>query len=200
MAIDVFAFWLGKFVCLMLPKHFFGIRLATIILDRDECDEGFLPSVCVRCGESATGVVVQTFRWFHPALFLLIFVCLPLYLILGIVLRKQMKVTLPTCDAHRSIWIRRQVMMMLGVFAMIVGVITGLTFGHDFDRRYYWSGGFMIFFGLGFAIGIVLIAIGNLLAVRPTRITRNEITLKGVSPVFTETVEQYRILLEDDED
>lgn len=174
--------------------------MATVILNRDECAEGFLPHICIRCGETATIVKNQTFKWFPPLLFILLFICLPLYLIFGILMTKQMRVAVPLCDAHRYIFLRRQIVMALGVTSMIAGVLLGIIFGRDFDLQYRWSGGFMIFIGFGFVCGIIVILLGNLLSIFPSRMTKNSISLYGVSPVFVQTVEQVRILLEDEDD
>ena len=77
--------------------------MATVTLDRDECDEGFLPPVCIRCGEAATSVRNQHYQWVPPAIHLTMIFCVP-YLILLLVMRKKMTVALPVCDRHRWIW------------------------------------------------------------------------------------------------
>ena len=104
--------------------------MASITLDRDECGEGFLPPVCVRCGEAAPQSQSQTFHWFPPAVYLaLIPVCtLPIYIILVLVLRKQRTVLLPVCSRHRGLWLQRRVLTVLGVVLMVLGVWSGVAF------------------------------------------------------------------------
>ena len=176
--------------------------MATITLDRDECGEGFLPPVCVRCGEAAPQSQSQTFHWFPSAVYLaLIPVCtLPIYVILVIVLRKQRTVLLPVCSRHRSLWLQRRVLTSLGVVLMVLGVWSGVAFSRALEQALDSNNPIIITSVAGLTAGLVLIGISSIGTVRPTRITERLITLKGVSPVFAETVEQYRILLEDDED
>ena len=102
--------------------------MASITLDRDECGEGFLPPVCVRCGEAAPNSQKQTFHWFPPLIYLLLIpVCtLPLYIILVIILRKSRTVLLPVCNTHRGLWMQRRLLTGLGIFLMIVGVYATL--------------------------------------------------------------------------
>jgi len=176
--------------------------MATITLDRDECGEGFLPPVCVRCGEAAPNSQSHTFQWFPPLVYLaLIPVCtLPLYIILVLVLRKSRTVLLPVCSRHRGLWLQRRLMTIAGALAMVLGVWIGGVFGRDLERALDLNNAFLAMSLAGFVIGLVFIGISGAGTVRPTRITERLITLKGVSPAFADTVEQYRILLEDDDD
>jgi hypothetical protein len=176
--------------------------MATITLDRDECGEGFLPPVCVRCGEAAPNSQSQTFHWFPPAVYLaLIPVCtLPLYIILVLILRKTRTVRLPVCSLHRGLWLQRRVLTILGVLAMILGVWIGAIFDSEIKRTLDINNPLIASSVTGLVIGLVLIGLSGIGSVRPVRITDRLIKLKGVSPVFADTVEQYRILLEDDDD
>jgi hypothetical protein len=173
--------------------------MASLTLDRDECAEGFLPPVCVRCGEAATGTRSQTFQWSPPILFLLFFVCTPLCILLFLLLRKRMTVALPLCDRHRGMWVRRQIAMVAGILSMVAGIWVGATFGREIDRLLHFDSTTPIAIFGGVMAGVLLVGIAGFGAIRATRITTDTITLKGVSPAFAETVEQYRILLEDDD-
>jgi hypothetical protein len=175
--------------------------MASITLDRDECGEGFLPPVCVRCGESAPNSQKQTFQWFPPLVYLLLIpVCtLPLYIILVLILRKSRTVLLPVCSRHRGLWIQRRALTVLGILMMIFGVWIGGVFARELEQALDLNNAFIVFSVTGLVAGLVLIGISGIGTVRPSRITERLITLNGVSPVFADTVEQYRILLEDDD-
>jgi hypothetical protein len=89
---------------------------------------------------------------------------------------------------------------MLGMTLIVSGIIIGITFGADFDR---WANAR----GIGAAItisglltGIISCGIASIGVIKPKRVRADSITLTGLSSDFCETVEQYRILLEDDEE
>jgi hypothetical protein len=44
---------------------------------------------------------------------------------------------------------------------------------------------------------VVILLLSGMMFLRPARMTATEITLAGLSPTFTEAVEQYRILLDE---
>lgn len=174
--------------------------MARVTLDRDECSEGFLPPVCARCGEPATGTRSHDFLWHQPIIFFALICCFPLYVVLALVNRKRMNVALPVCDRHRGMWVRRQVALVAGVVSMFAGVSFGAAFGQEIDRVLNFDSTAPIAVFGGVLAGVFLIAIAGLGSIRPTRISAESITLAGVSPVFADTVEQYRILLEDDDE
>jgi hypothetical protein len=79
-----------------------------------------LPPRCVKCGALADGKPVsKTFSWHHPALYLLILVGLLVYVIVALVVRKQMKLQVPICSRHAQ---RRNAGMMLAWILPLVGV------------------------------------------------------------------------------
>ena len=173
--------------------------MAKVILDRDECGEGFLPPVCIRCGEAATGVRQQYFQSTPPVLYLLVFICFPLFLVLFFVLRKKMNVALPVCERHQGMWLRRQLISTLGIVSIVGGVIGGVTFGYELDNLLDTKGAGVAVVVIGLLVAAICFGIAGLGMLRPTRITNDTITLSGVSPIFADTVEQYRILLDDED-
>jgi hypothetical protein len=110
-----------------------------------------------------------------------------------------MTVALPVCDRHHAIWVRRNVAIVAGVISMVAGIWFGAVFGENIDRLLNFNSTFPIAIFVGVLVGVILLVIAGLGAIGPARITADTITLSGVSPVFADTVEQYRILLEDDD-
>jgi hypothetical protein len=174
--------------------------MAIITLEHGECEEGFLPPICIRCGNSAMGIQNRMFQWIQPILYITVFLCFPLFIALYFLFRKRVMVAVPVCDRHRNMWMSMQFFSVLGPIVMFAGVILGILYDNDLTRRGEKEDGMLILTGAGIILGTALIMFGSLLIVRPVRITRDAITLRGVSPIFVEMVDQYRILLDDDDD
>ncbi|MFO0935381.1 MAG: hypothetical protein U0798_02565 [Gemmataceae bacterium] len=147
----------------------------------------------------ASHVHKQTFYWIPPITYLAIFICLPIYIILLLILRKQMTVSLPVCDTHRRMWIRRLLLSILGGVGILGGIFSAIL-SRDFEREIGIPGAGVYLLVGGLAGAGLCFLFANIGFIRPTRITNQTITLKGFSPIFVDTVEKYRILLDDDED
>lgn len=59
-----------------------------------------LPKRCVKCGRQATVLLERTFSWHEPWIYLLLLSGVVPYLILVLVLRKQIQIDVPLCADH----------------------------------------------------------------------------------------------------
>jgi hypothetical protein len=79
-----------------------------------------LPAVCVKCGAPADGKPVEkTFYWHPPWVYVLIFLGLLIYVIVALVMRKQMRVRVPFCRQHAE---RRRGMLILALILPVIGI------------------------------------------------------------------------------
>ena len=96
-------------------------------------------------------------------------------------------------------WLRRQLISTLGIVSIVGGVIGGVTCGYELDNLLDTKGAGVAVVVIGLLVAAICFGIAGLGMLRPTRITNDAITLSGVSPIFADTVEQYRILLDDED-
>jgi hypothetical protein len=80
----------------------------------------YLPPFCVKCGQPVTDEpIVKRFSWHHPALYLLIFVGLLIYVIVALIVRKTIRVGVPMCPHHAQ---RRKLWITLAWVLPIIGI------------------------------------------------------------------------------
>src|SRR5438132_831128 len=104
--------------------------MAEIRLDLEDAD-GYLPGVCMCCGEEATVTKTRKMSWCPPWVGVLILAGLIPYAIVAIILTKRATVQVPLCEQHKGHWLYRQlivggsffVFLMIGVVAFIVAMI-----------------------------------------------------------------------------
>lgn len=110
---------------------------------------GNLPEICVKCGEDLTAYnggafVVQSYRWHHPALYLLLLSPI-IYLIVSLCVSERATINVPLCHEHiKSRENARNILICGGVISTFL-VILSINFG--------WVGfGFLIFFAALFGL------------------------------------------------
>jgi len=130
-----------------------------------------LPNYCVKCGEPGAKTLRKTYQWHHPAYFLLIFVCLLLYAIVGSFVSAKMPLTVSLCRRHAG---RRVILLSLGVVLLLGAIPLGIVLG----------GGAGIATGaLGFLAGLVVLVIATN-TIRPIAMTDKEATYTGFGEGF----------------
>lgn len=167
--------------------------MAQLRLKSHECVRGYLPLVCVRCGQPAEDSKTVTFSM-HPGwMHLLILLCVIPWLVAAFFLRRTATVDLPVCRRHR-----RRLGMKTFMLSLLIPVIVLLIFAVIGLPMLLSRRGIMVD---GFAFCILPIALFVLLgvaafvnrgSVRPTAIDDNGITLKGVHPLFVDIVWELR--------
>jgi hypothetical protein len=154
-----------------------------------------LPHVCMRCAAPATRFKDKTFTWIPAWTYLLVpFGALPFALVAQIV-RRQMQVRVPLCEAHKGHWFWRIFIAMggmgallaLGPVAIVLAAALGKTAGSGNVLPVIILVGWFVLF-LGWTVGATVWA--KLTMIRPKRITDDGITLTGVAPEFAEQARQ----------
>ena len=84
-----------------------------------------LPHRCLKCNAPATPGKPKKLYWHHWAVYLLVFINILIYIIVGLLLRKTATVALPICDAHRRRRFRRVAGALLAAVAMVVLMAVG---------------------------------------------------------------------------
>ena len=123
---------------------------------------------CVKCGRPATRMLRRNFYWHHPLLYILILPGLLFYVLVAIIVRKQMKITVGLCDQHRAVrrrWIWAAWLLFLLSLALLF---------KGFAGRGRESGGLILAWLVCFILSLVVACIVSNLVIRPRRITKEE--------------------------
>lgn len=78
-----------------------------------------LPPACVKCGAPANKMVTKTFSWHHPALYLVILAGVLIYVIVAMIVRKNMRLSVPLCVSHAQ---KRSTAVILSWVIPLIGV------------------------------------------------------------------------------
>src|SRR5690242_18011661 len=78
-----------------------------------------LPACCIKCGQPAEKPWRKKFYWHTPWLALLVLLNLLIYIIVAVIVRKNMELNVPLCDRHHADRKRYNLLSIL----MIVGFI-----------------------------------------------------------------------------
>jgi len=78
-----------------------------------------LPPPCVKCGAPASKTITKTFSWHHPAIYLTILVGVLIYVIVAMIVRKNMKLSVPLCARHAQ---KRSMAVTLAWVVPLIGV------------------------------------------------------------------------------
>lgn len=123
---------------------------------------------CIKCGQPATKLLPRNFYWHHPLLYILIFAYLLPYLLVAIIVRKQMRITVGLCVRHQAVrrwWIASAWLLLL------------LSIGFKY-QSFSTRGEFSIWFLLGglgcLLLSLITACIASNLTIRPRRITETE--------------------------
>lgn len=140
--------------------------------------EAPLPNVCVKCGVSPTQHRRnQQFVW-NPPWVLFLFILSPVIAaIVALIMQKKGRLHLPLCSACESRWKMGLVMVILGVFALILGIVIGaIASAQDYPEI---GVPVMIAGIVGF---IVLLVVSRGRFLRAKRVDERVIVISGVHP------------------
>ena len=165
--------------------------MARVTISREEAEDGLLPRVCALTGVPTDDVKAKTFLWQPAWVAVLILAGLLPYLIVSMIIRKQMRVELPLVRAKHGHWMWRQLVGVLALFVFVTVMIgSGALAGNPNTERLV---GWVALAGLvGFVAAIALFAVLNHLAIRPAVITDDDITLVNVHQNFVDALEEDR--------
>jgi hypothetical protein len=167
--------------------------MAEIRLDREEAD-GYLPNICMCCGEEATVFKTRKMSWCPPWVGVLILVAWPVWLAVTIIMTKRTTIQAPFCDQHKGHWFNRTLLISLTGVALAAIVIPAFIFAITLGDRPGRGNDFAPFVCIGgvvlFVVWLILVIIAQSTAIRPKEITDYEITLQGVSNEFVDAMEE----------
>lgn len=176
--------------------------MATAHLGRYEVERDRLPAVCMRCGEPATVRKRKGFAWHPPWVIVLIFVAVLVYIIVAAILTKRMTVQAPLCDKHRNHWLGRALIIWLSLAGLLALGFGGFMLAAALEDERGGQSELFPFVCIGSLVAglvwLIVLAVLQTTAIRPTEITDRSITLTGVSPLFVEAVDKERERLEAD--
>jgi len=134
-----------------------------------------LPPRCVKCNAAIAGPAKQRrFSWHHPALFLLIFLNILIYVFVAILVRKNVVVTLGLCQEHRR---RRSLGILTGLGGIFLAVGLFIAAGVA-DQPILVIAGILVFL-----VSIVVIEV-MARTLTPVRIADKVGHLKGCGEAF----------------
>ncbi len=157
--------------------------MATTRLSVYEVERKLLPELCMRCGEPATVQKNRTFSWYPPWVAVTVLLSPVIFIIVAAVLTKRMKVSVPLCDAHKSHWSIRVIIILLSFVALLALVAMDIALSQSEYVNILIIA--TVVAGLGW---LVLIAVLQSTSMRPTEITDRRISLRGVAKSFADAV------------
>jgi hypothetical protein len=167
--------------------------MAQVTLELGEAD-GYLPPVCMCCGEPASATKVRTMAWTPPWVGVLIFAGLLPYVIIAAVMTKRATVEVPLCERHQWHWLNRNLLMWGSFFLFGLVGAAGLTIGLSLQKQdqdmvmpFVCIGCFVLL-----VVWLVIAIACQNTAIRPSEITEYEITLTGVCRAFIDAVDEAR--------
>ena len=169
--------------------------MATVRITRYEVQNNLLPQVCVVTGEPTTDIKRRTFRWTPPWVGILILGGLLPYLIVAMILRKDITVDVPIVPGKKGHWLWRQLFALFGVLGCIGLVVVGIALSNEPGGRNQGPD-IGLYTALAAGVGLLFVLIVALIlqntSVRPKEITDRDITLAGVHENFVVALEEER--------
>ena len=92
--------------------------MATVRITRYEVQNNLLPHVCVVTGEPTTDIKRRKFRWTPPWVGILILGGLLPYVIVAMILRKEITMDVPSAGGKKGHWLWRQLFALFALFGM----------------------------------------------------------------------------------
>ena len=175
--------------------------MATVRITRYEVQNNLLPHVCVVTGEPTTDIKRRKFRWTPPWVGILILGGLLPYVIVAMILRKEITMDVPIAAGKKGHWLWRQLFALFGVLSCIGLVVVGLALSHQPGGRNQGPD-IGLYTALAAGVGLFFVLIIALIlqntSVRPKEITDRDITLVGVHENFIVALEEERDRDEED--
>ena len=143
------------------------------------------PDRCVKCNEPAVQPIkARWMRWHHPGWYLLIFINVLIYVIVGLFVRKKARVALGLCAKHYQ---RRRVALAIGTGGFVFGLLA-VFYGMNANAT-----GFALLGAMVLLAALLVSLYGSRIAY-PSRITKEEVRLKGCGAAFLDSLENTQPL------
>lgn len=163
--------------------------MATIQLQKHECKDGWLPPICMVCGEPANEdePIPHKFSWTPSWVWILILAGLIWPFVVGAILRKRRTVFTPMCEEHRGYWANRW-WMGFGILAGLFGMIGAMIALAQFNAP-PWT---YVAAVVAFLVSLIGSSIVSNNSIRPTYIDDYVCHLTNVNGEFRERVREQQ--------
>jgi len=139
-----------------------------------------LPAHCLKCGTPASTPWRKKFYWHPPLLYILIlFPGLIIYVIVALIVRKQMELNLPLCETHHA---DRKRYRLIGWLMLAAFLPLGLVFGFYVSEPLGWVTGVGMFLA-----SLVFLVLSNL-GIGPTKIDEAGGMFRGACQSFLDVL------------
>lgn len=140
---------------------------STLVMSKD----ALLPYRCVKCNVATDRRLKRRLTWHHPAIYILIFVALLIYLIVALIVRKTATLEIGLCEEHlakrrRNVWIS---------WLLVVSGLAGLVLGVMQEDGTFLIAGFVLL------IAAIIYAVVAVRIVAPSRIDDRFVWLRGIN-------------------
>ena len=148
--------------------------------------DGYLPQVCMCCGEPASDTKTRTMSWCPPWVGILILAGLLPWAIVVAILTRRVTVQVPLCEQHQSHWLNRNLLIWGSFFLFGLLGLGGIVLGLNLPRQEQDAVMPFICIGSGVMLlaWVIILVICQQTAIRPKEITDDDITLTGVCGAF----------------
>ena len=136
--------------------------------------EASLPDRCIKCNAYTDQRLKRKLTWHHPALYLLIFASLLIYLIVAMVVRKKARIDVGLCAEHKAAR-KRSIAITWSLGLLSIGSFVMAAMLEDFT---------FIVASLAFLVATIIYGIVTLRIVAPTKIDEHYVWLKGANPEY----------------
>ncbi len=139
-----------------------------------------LPHRCIKCNAPAVMDKPRTFTWHSSRWYLLILLAVLVYVLVGLLVRKKVKLQVGLCEAHRQ---RRRTLNYTGLGLFLFGGAALFAGIHFENEPMGWIGGLSLL-----ASVIVALVAGSTLS--PSRIDATEARFSGCGKAFLDSLPQ----------
>ena len=142
---------------------------------------GALPPYCVKCGAAASTPWRKKFYWHAPWLYVLLLSPI-IYIIVSLIVRKQIELNIPLCDLHHR---QRKRNITVGVILILGAIPLGILIGNVVPGDAGVGFGFLAGI-VAFIVGLVFTSMANY--IRPRLIDDYHGEFTGVCETFLSSV------------
>jgi hypothetical protein len=146
---------------------------------------GPMPPCCIKCGNAPSKSLRRTLTWHHPALYLIIFVGILIYVIVAVIVRKTAKLLFPVCAECNARRVRNIAIGWLS-FLLAIALFFGsayLTTDDDVTTGVALAGGVVLLITVVWAVAVQFVL--------ARKITDQFVWVRKISPKVLDTLPQF---------
>lgn len=140
-----------------------------------------LPSRCVCCNAPASGAKRRTFYWYPPWIYILILLSPLILVLVGLVVRRTVRVDIPLCDEHQA---KRRKRLWIGWawgLSSLLGIVLAVVLLNNNQGS---LGGFLMLASFISVVAALIVGQRNASILSIHRIGRQTATFNRASPEF----------------